>query len=415
MNAKPDGFIGAIMAIEGIADADIVLHGPNGCRKNLAVLSRKSYPKPRGETVAAGTPFYGEFPRVPCTEVTPPDYIYGSYNRITAALGRVGLGDSNLIAVSCSPGMSLIGDDCWKAVVENEMEDRAVILDTSFASEPLCRGFDSTLADVVRALEPEGAETREGTVNLLGLSVLQKDWESVVDEFRKLFSAMGLEVLCVLGAGCTVADIRESFSAERNVVLCPEYSVETSTFYDERGVKPISLGHSPVGFDATEGLVRLVGNEMGTDCAKAVSLVDEYRRRAFSRLSAVDSGLKGKTFAIETDASVAYPLAKWLFESFSMVPVSINLYESGHWDAVESLTGFLGGLGLGDAMGADVPEGVDYLLCDGNSATIAEAAGFCGRGIDIRFPSITNVDFRPSPIFGARGAMYLLDRIVNPF
>ena len=35
MHLEPSGFIGAAMAVQGIKDATIVLHGQNGCRKGL--------------------------------------------------------------------------------------------------------------------------------------------------------------------------------------------------------------------------------------------------------------------------------------------------------------------------------------------------------------------------------------------
>lgn len=35
----PDGLTGSIMAVEGIADAAVFLHGPGGCRVRHTVIS----------------------------------------------------------------------------------------------------------------------------------------------------------------------------------------------------------------------------------------------------------------------------------------------------------------------------------------------------------------------------------------
>lgn len=414
MDARPDGFVGAIMAIEGIKDAEVILHGPDGCRKNLNILSSKSYPRPK-ENMNIGVPFYRGSSRIPCTGIISTDYIYGSYDKIESALEFVGRGDSEFIAVVCSPGASLIGDDCNKAISVNKLDSRAISLDASMMSEPLSYGIDHMLADMVSLLAPSDHIMEKNTVNILGLSVLQKDWPTVIEEFTEILSLMGLKVICTLGAGCTIDEVKRSVNAEYDLVLCPEYADETSKLYtEEYGIKEISLGYSPIGFDATDALIRLIEKITGMNGNKALTHVDKYRKRAFFCMNAMRADLKGDTFAIDKDASVAYPLARWMFESFSMVPVSIRLYDSKYGRSEEILGEFLKEHDLENTINAELPEFVNMILCDGNTAMLEQASKHCRKGIDIRFPSVANVDFRPSPIFGAKGAMYLLDRIINP-
>ena len=45
----PDGLTGAIMAIESIPGADVLLHGPGGCRVRNSLLSMALVP--RGDRV----------------------------------------------------------------------------------------------------------------------------------------------------------------------------------------------------------------------------------------------------------------------------------------------------------------------------------------------------------------------------
>lgn len=63
MMLKADGFIGSIMAAEGVSDMTTLLHGPDGCRKNLTTLSRSRFPK--GGGCDMGMPFTGDIPQSP--------------------------------------------------------------------------------------------------------------------------------------------------------------------------------------------------------------------------------------------------------------------------------------------------------------------------------------------------------------
>lgn len=413
MECKPDGFIGTVMSIEGISDAMVLLHGPDGCRKNLTVLSKHCFP--RDIECDVSTPFFRGMTRIPCTGIVSSDYIFGSYRKVRQALDFIGGMDFGLIAVVCSPGTSLIGDDCLKAVKESGMERRAVVIDSHAMSRPLATSIDETIAGILGFLDDGVQEKVPGTVNLLGLSILAKDWQTVATEFSHILGLMGLEVVSRPGAGSSVEDLRRSFTAEYNIVLCPEYAEQTAEYYrDRHGIEPISAGFSPVGFDATEALILRISEATRRPADPAIRYLDSFRHRAYDKMMASDTRADGRTFRIEGDPSVVYPLTRWLFESLRLVPASVRCADTGTCDCSGELRRYLESKRLSDTLTAE-PGHVDYSFCDGNTSQIEEAAGYCGRGVDIMFPSKMNVDFRPSPILGPSGAMYLLDRVINPF
>ncbi|MDR1691115.1 MAG: nitrogenase component 1 [Candidatus Methanoplasma sp.] len=414
MLTGPDGFIGAVMAIEGISDAAVLLHGPDGCRKNLTVLSNKSYPRPE-PGCGVGMPYYRGYPRVPCTGVLSMDYIHGAYEKLRDALDFVKAKNNSFVAVVCSPGASLIGDDCSKAIEECGISDKAIILDAHVLSGPFSDGMDLTIARVIEKLSSERSSPIEDSVNILGLNILTKDWRTAVEEFRTIFELMGLKVICCVGAGSSIEEMRESVNAQYNIVLCPEYARTTASFYLERyGIESISLGYSPVGFDATDDMIGIVAQMTGKDPSKAKEYVDRFRKRAYECMLSGRNDVHGRSFAIEADPSITYPLTKWLFESLSMVPASVMINDTGYEGADELLSMFLTENNLSGCLNEKRRGRLDVILCDGNTAQLEQASGNCRRGIDISFPSIMNTDFRPSPVLGPSGAMYILDRIVNP-
>lgn len=414
MKVRPDGFIGMVMGIEGISDATTLMHGPDGCRKNLTVLSSKCYP--RGQShVDMSTPYYRGMPRIPCTGVVSSDYIFGSYRKVVDALTFLKEESPGLVVIVSTPGASLIGDDCQKAIRESGMEDVAMAMDADPISHPLGYGFDRTMSEIASKLAVPAVSKQKGRVNVLGANVLMKDWPTVVEEFSHMLSLMGLEVGCFLGAGCSVEDIRQSGSAEFNIVLLPEYAEKTAETYARLfGTPSVSPRFAPVGFDATVEWLEYVAGATGTDCSAALEFVAGMRSRAYRCMLACRNRVRGESFALDAEASVAYPLAKWLMDSFSMVPCSITMSPGGCEASIESLSTFLEEKSLEEMIGAEVPGFADVILCDGNTARLKQGAKLCRKGIDISFPSISNVDFRRSPVFGPSGALYLLDRLMNP-
>ena len=413
MMVRPDGFIGAVMAIEGIADAQVLLHGPDGCRKNLTVLSKHCFP--RGRRTGAGEQFFKGLSRIPCTDVVSSDYIFGSYGKVVKALDSLKSCGAGLIAVIPTPGAALIGDDCYRAIRESGTEDLAFVLDASPKGGPLSHGFDRAICEAVRRTAAPKGDRRKDAVVLLGVSILMKDWTAVVDEFSELLSLMGLEVVCVPGAGSSSEEIANSVDAEYGIVLCPEYAVLTSELYESGyGVRIVSLGYSPIGFDATLAWINKVAECTGKDPSAALEKIHRSMIRAFRCMEAASPRIAGVEFSVDAEASIAYPMVRWLMESFSMMPSGITMPPGGSTESMEALSAYLESKGIGHVIGKEDGSPSDVVLRDGNTARLMQSSGRCLKGIDISFPSITNVDFTPSPIFGASGALYLLDRLMNP-
>ncbi|MCQ2071324.1 MAG: hypothetical protein MJZ68_09355, partial [archaeon] len=342
MRIKSDGFIGSVMAVEGISDAAVLMHGPDGCRKNLTVLSSKVYPRPDRDCCDMGAPYYHGMPRIPCTGIVSTDYIQGAYSKLVDALSYVKERNDRLVAIVCSPGASLIGDDVGKAIRECGMEERALRMETNLVSIPLSEGMDITLRNVAGHLAVRSDVVDKERVNVLGLNVLSKDWTTVKEEISHILGLMDLEPGCFLGAGCSVQEIADSSSAGFNLVLQPEYAKATAEFYAGTfGTVNIDISYAPVGFDAMEQMIMAIAEATGKDPSKALEYVSGYCRRAFSCLSAPRTEVKGRSFAIDADPSVACPLTIWLYESFSMVPVSVKFNGACNERAEESLKRFL--------------------------------------------------------------------------
>ena len=414
MNVKPDGFFGATMAIEGIEDSTVLMHGPDGCRKNMIALTQKVFPR-KDPSVSFMTPYYRGSSRIPCTDLEPCDYIYGAYDRVREALEYIREREPAFVAVVCSPGASLIGDDCQKAIDEAGLSDRAIVIDAEMSSRPICNGIDGAMTRVMEKLDPEKAPIEEGTAVLLGNHVLNKDWEAVNEEMCHILGLMGIRVICCVGAGSSIQEMRESVRAEYAVVLTPEYATELSRFYAGYGAKVVMPDYSPVGFQATEDWINKVAEASGRDPAPALAYVDKPKRRAYRGMATARFSVDTLEFAVDAEPSIAYPLTCFLYKGLQMYPVCVRFNGMSHEASENLMREFLEERGMADALGADMPDHVDVICTDGNTANLYQRSNRCLRGLDLRFPSMMNSLFLQQPIFGAQGALYILERVVNRF
>ena len=414
MIVKPDGFFGVTMAIEGIRDSTVLLHGPDGCRKNMGALTNKVFPR-RDPTVNFMTPYYRGASRIPCTDLEPCDYIYGAYDRVREALEYIREREPAFVAVVCSPGASLIGDDCQKAIDEAGLSDRAIVIDAEMSSRPICNGIDGTITKVMEKLDPERVPVEEGTAVLLGNHVLNRDWEAANEEMCHILELMGIRVICCVGAGSSIQEMRESVRAEYAVVLTPEYATELSEFYAGYGAKVVMPDYSPVGFQATEDWIAKVAEVSGRDPAPALAYVDKLKRRAYTKMLSAYFDTDTFGFVIDAEPSIAYPLARFFYDNLQMLPRVIRYNDMSHETSERLMAEFLEEHGMAYALTAEMPDYVEILCTDGNTCNMYQRSKHCLRGVGLRFPNMVDSQFLPQPIFGAVGALYILERVINRF
>ncbi|MDO9035625.1 MAG: nitrogenase component 1, partial [Methanoregula sp.] len=329
MIPDPDGFIGTLLAIEGIADARAVLNGPNGCRGYPAYFSDRHYPRENSlDRRTFEELFYFGQPRIPCTYLDSDDYILGSTEKLREILPLVAAKGDAFLAVVNSPGASLIGDDLNRFLAEAHLDPLCMAFESAAYSRPLPEGFDETITAVLKWLRLNCLPRMKNRVNLLGFSIIQKHWQGNIAELTRLLNLMGLSVVAVPGAGSSVAELRESTTASVNIVVFPEYAGKTAEFYErEFGIPAIiSPDGAPVGFFATEKWIRIIATETGRDPAPALAEIKKERTYAYHQIARFhhEAGYpKGATFAVHGDASFALPLTVWLHDYLGMIPVSV--------------------------------------------------------------------------------------------
>lgn len=418
MRTIPDGFDGAVMAVESIEDAVAFLHGPGGCRVRLMVHSTAVFPRLRGdENEDALIPYFNGYPRVPATYLDENDYIEGAYYKSAEGLGIVDSKDPALAVVINSPGAALIGDDHGKAIAENGMDDRAVFMDESLVSMPMTTCYGHTLEHVMRHLSPMRKEVRKNTAILLGLTILDKDWRHVRDELSDLLESMGLQVLCAPGAGASTSQLRESVDAEYAVVVCPEACAGLVDYYRSMGVRTISSDNgAPVGFDAIRAWLRTVAEATGLDASASISKVDRADAMIREKMQGMKYNpmrIKGMTFSIAGTSSVVRPLTEWLHRYLAMAPIAVAVDPGADPEQTIGLRRFLESIDYSESFGKEPLDGSGAVLCEGITALTMRLNGSCTIGIPMGYSSMGLDDIIPRPVYGIQGVMYILDEIMH--
>ncbi len=355
---EPDGLTGAAVAVQGIKDAMLLLHGQNGCRKGLLAVERCM----PGDNV-------------PFTDVSPADYYGGTPLKLERSLDE--LSDSKLLVVLETPALTLIGDDIDGLI---SSRDGRIHLDTDSLGSEVGTGFDRAMVRILEHIRPERTEAVGNGAIMIGLSVAHKDWRTVRMEMGHLMKNAGLRLMSTVGTDCTLDDLKESANASYCIVLDPEFSEETARFYGNLGLKIIGIGCQPIGFDRLTEFYDAVSEATRHRMDHAYEMLAKYRRRAYDGIKASGRSLIGKTYSIDAPESMLKPLSAWLEDSFGMVED-----EFGH---------------------------PDYLFTSGPKAVLEQASGRCGKGIAVRYPP-ARYDYVKSPVIGLDGSMFILDGLFN--
>ncbi len=406
------------MAVESISDAIAFLHGPGGCRVRFMVYSSAVFPRMTlEENDEYFVPYFYGYPRVPATFLDEYDYINGAFYKLAEGLPIVDSKDPKLVVIINSPGAGLIGDNHEKAIREAGMEDRAIYMDEALVSMPVTQGYDHTLRQIVEHLDPVRDSPEKDTVNLLGMTVLDKDWMAAVEEFTENLESMGLKVRCVPGAGAELDDLKDSLNSEYCAVVCPEACQSLCDYYESKGLKIIrSDSGAPVGFDAVEDWYKKIAEVTGKDPSIPLSKVNKARNKIYQKFVGMKYNalrIKGLKFSIAGIASVIRPLTKWMYTYLATAPIAADVDLGSDPLETERLRSFLESIDYADSFGVEPKKGSDIVLCEGITALTMRINGECRIGIPIGHSSMGLDDVIPRPIYGVQGALYILDEILH--
>jgi len=412
---SPDGIFGAVLAFEGIRDAATVMNGPTGCKSYPSWFSERSYPcRDRDPYTDVPFKYYKRFfftqPRVPCTYMDSDDYIMGTCGKLDEVFEEVMSLKPNLIGIINSPGASLIGE----TLSLKDEKGTVVRIESPEPSVPMGTGFQNTMMRIVERISPRKHEKRKG-VNLVGISIWDLHWEDSIDDLKQLLGLCGISVNTVIGAGCSVSELKDSGSAELNVVIYRDFASEIVKWYERELNVPYveSKFGAPIGFDALEDWILGICKKLNADPSGAMEAIKNKRQRAANvllSLYTVHKPVIGHTFSISANGAIVHPIMTFLYDYLGMLPVAFNTGADRTFDS--EIERFVNDNGL-DVSGDVFDTPADVIIGDGASVASAEYRGVAIGGYDVARQGRIIVPIRERPVLGLGGTMNLLDEVMN--
>jgi nitrogenase molybdenum-iron protein alpha/beta subunit len=415
-----DSLTGALFAVEGIKDAAVILNGPTGCKFYHSAISDYQFPRELSfDPLNYPEEFYFGQPRIPCTYLDGYDYVYGSSEKLKNILRDIEGKEYNLLAVVNSPGAALIGDDL-NGFLKSEVKDTLCfsIESTGFSGD-FGDGFQKAVIKILESMCMEPGKVISKSVNLIGISIYNKYYEGNIKEIKRLLNLCGIEVISTLCAGDDFHTIKNSNKAALNVVLYPEYGCEIAKWMEKEYHRPYILCDDglPIGFESTEYFIKNICESLEIDPYYALDEIKGARARSFlyiSRFNSITGLPKGSSFSIRGEASVVYPMTKWLYTYLGMVPASIQLMESNYKKLEQKLHSFLENIGFEDVFEKSIyEEAGEIVFADGNTIAQLRLKNKKFTGIEIGLPSLGYIDLMPKTIMGSKGALMLVEQVLN--
>ena len=423
-----------IFAMEGIRNVIVLLNGPMGCKFYHSTTSAHLTKHPPLRS-ADGTPaekgqveydilnsYFFRQSRVPCTYLDGADFVYGTAEKVEAALRYFGEKFRfDLLVIVDSPGASLIGDEL-KELAKRILPDKPVaVLESPGYSEHFSDGYDRAIAALLRqlpAFSPRKERRGKPRVNLLGLSIWQRYWEGDLEELRRLLALCGIDVGCCLCAGCTMEEVRALPDADLNLLIYPEMGRDTAAFLEERFGTPCYIFDGPpVGYAATEKAFREICARLGADPAPLLGESERRRAEAWFQLNDLDQMnylSAGSTFAVEAMDSMALAYTAFLTEYLGLTPECVSLPGSPEPALRERLRALLQSCRAEDALVRDILDSrAELVLADANVIAAMAVRRDAFSGIEISLPGMGYVDFVKKTHLGLRGAEFLTEQAVN--
>jgi nitrogenase molybdenum-iron protein alpha/beta subunit len=269
----------------------------------------------------------------------------------------------------------------------------------------------------MKHLDPKKERTDKDTVNIIGITVMDKDFKAALEEITENIESMGLKVRCAPGAGADLSDLKDSINSEYCVVVCPEACQDLMEFYRAAGLKIIrSEAGAPVGFDAVESFYKTIAEATGKDASVPLSKVAKARDKIYQKFVGMRYNalrIKGLKFSAAGIASVIRPLTEWMYSYLATAPVAVDVDPGSDQLEIDRLKAFLESIDYGQSFGVEPKIGSDIVLCEGITAVTMRLNGECRIGVPIGHSTMGLDDVIPRPIYGIQGALYILDEILH--
>lgn len=417
MRTEADGFLGAVLAAQGCGMKALV-NGPGGCRSRTVNLYRELSIEYNGEEKdCCRSKYMSRQSSIPCTYLNSDDMILGSGNKIADGLSSVSSVAGKDIVLVDTLGASIQVTDREAAVERSGTGGKVVLADEDLSGMSMAEGYDRTVRSVMEHFGISDGE-RKGSVAILGYGLADSSWRYGMRNINEMLALLGIDDVVYVGCDSDASVLRSAGECSLSISVHPEMSARTAELLENHGVRNlVPTTGSPIGYDSVRSFLTEVSDSLGLSPDKALKAVDDDERYVKKVLNNCDKdirGTRGQPFTIETIPSDAFPLMRWLYDMFSLVPGSYKprFCRDSPYDA--KIDSFLEETGCPDARtSAPDPLCTYAYLSDGLSAELYKLEHPMTSCLGVCMPFARKTELVDRSLVGIGGARYILDAFVN--
>lgn len=310
---------GAIQTVSAISGAIPIVHASSGCGGN-------TYMNQMGASGILGGGWSGGM-AVPSTNIIEKHVVFGGIERLKKQIETtLEIMDGSLYVVVTGCMTDIIGDDI-DSVVREFKEQGVPILGAStggFLGNGYT-GYDLALTAIVNDYVEKTDVKIKNKVNLLGIVPAQDPfWRGNITLLRELLESIGLEVNSFFTEKDTLENIKNSGSADLNIVVSEYYGIGTARAYQAAHSIPyVSVGF-PIGVTAAAELIRKIVDALELDKEKTQRILEAQVKEYYAYMDRAADGYNDydlQRYAIVAgDANYAPGITRFLSEELGWLP-----------------------------------------------------------------------------------------------
>ena len=405
--------IGVYVAVNAIADAYLVVDAPD------CAHLKTQYVQGNHDWFSTLTSVTGVH-RVANTDLHPWKMVVARDDQVQALVQQLaGYAASGVVLITSMPMATITGvdyDRLTRPVAETAGKIVVSVPGNALAGDWI-DGYADSLKALARAVPLDGADPQPGNVAVVGylMDRNEGDHRANLREMERLLGALGLRVVSVWLSGQHGADLARVRDAAAIVAL--PYGRAAAQVLGQRLKVPVVEAGLPVGFQGTERWLQQIGAALG--CADRVAEV------------------------LDRELQATVPLVEWVVPHYLVQRSLVHVGDPHLGLAVDELAGELGlrverHFVLGrrahaleliarcgeprvvvDPKRTQLDHTVRDLISDGRcdvlvTNSLGYQSGACRAAqVELGFPSFFTHALDERPTFFFRGALSLVERIVN--
>ena len=355
--------------------------------------------------------------RFGCTQIGPNSLVYGTEEDLKKGFEQIKqFASPKRVFVASNCSVSMVGDDTQGIADKLQLPWPVYAMDSGGIKGSFEGGYQAAALRVEKEMKP--LPKIEGSVNILGLSMVHMKGREDACEIRRILEKAHVPVISMPGAGDTWDTIMKAPSAALNVVVRDELGLSLAkTMEEDFGIPYISIG-LPYGVEGTLAWVSSIVEALG--CGDMTLLKEEgekeksYLFRKGNNLESLWGALWFDHILVSAPPSEALGIAEAIRREWADT-AKMTIHCQAKTDRMTSAADEIRIVGRDDkAMGEDYENWSGGLLL-GSSHEIMhmKRLGKHFASFHIALPSHDEVHFTDVPMVGLRGAAYLYEELWN--